>query len=108
MAKHKEDRDARVEMLEQIIIDLLDGVSRPHDIQRSTGLNLERCNEISAFYKELSEDKKPRNREAERQAVEGVLTAVKALLKANNFEEPYAIGELRGKMKALDALRNKG
>jgi len=39
--------------LEEIIVDLLDGDSKWHDIQYNTGLSEERCKEIEKVYNNI-------------------------------------------------------
>ncbi len=38
------------EELEKAIIDLLDGNSRPHEIYHQTGLQMERCEQLTRMY----------------------------------------------------------
>lgn len=40
--------------LASMLSDMLDGVSRPHDIEHSTGLPIERCQQISKWFNERS------------------------------------------------------
>jgi len=53
-------RQFDVEELKAALLDVLDGVARPHEIQENTGVSFERALEISALYQDVLDEYKRR------------------------------------------------
>lgn len=47
-------KNVYIKELEEALIDVLDGSASPYDIYANTGLDMERCKEISALFNKLT------------------------------------------------------